>query len=146
MPVEFVQPIHDWIRGIYLLHWLTGAVPLATLVVVGGVLRPNVAARLVLAGVIVTLASGWLYSIAPETSQIRYGAPLPMVCAGLDLASGELRTPLHLLRACFVANLLFWSSTFVLLGAIVTPLWTRRARRRDLTGRGRAVLRPRHAG
>lgn len=113
-----MELLHDAVRGIHLLHWLTVAVPLATLVVVSGAVRPRLTGRLLLLGVAVTLATGLLGSIAPETHQIRYGAPLPMLTAGLDASTGEARTPLTILRACFVADVLFWCSLALLLGAV----------------------------
>lgn len=121
-----MELLHESIRGIHMLHWLTVAVPLATLVVVTGLVRSRKAARLLLLGVAMTFAAAALASEAPELSQVRYGAPLAMAHAGIDPASGELHTSLTVLRACFVANLLFWCSASVLLGFVIQGL-TRRA-------------------
>jgi hypothetical protein len=138
-----MQILHDAVQGIHLLHWLTVAVPLATLVVVSGVLRTKKTARLLLLGVMMTLVTAGLASTAPGASHMRYGAPLPFARAGLDPLTGELRTAITVLRACFVADLLFWCSSAVLLGALIQRLAQRgrahRARRRALrrrSGRG----------
>ncbi len=120
--------LHDTVTGTHVLHWLSVAGPLATLLIVSGALRSRTAARLLLIGVAMTVATGFVYSTAPELSQARYGAPLPVARAGVDLASGELRTAVTVLRTCFVANLLFWCSTAVLLGALIQST-ARRARR-----------------
>lgn len=117
-----MQLIHETLGGTHLLHWLSGAVPLATLVVVSGVLRGKVAARLLLVGVAMTMATTALTSTAPELLQLRYGAPLPMARAGLDPLTGDVSTSITVLRACFVANLLFWCSGAVLLGALVQAI------------------------
>lgn len=114
-----MQLLHETLCGTHLLHWLTGAVPVATLLVVSGVVHRKIAARLLLLGVAMTMATALLASTAPGLSQMRYGAPLPMARAGLDPVTGDLRTSITLLRACFVANLLFWCSGAVLLGALV---------------------------
>lgn len=117
-----MQFIHETVCGTHLLHWLTGAVPMATLLVVSGVLRSKIAARLLLLGVAMTMATALLASTAPALSQVRYGAPLPMARIGLDPLTGEVRTSITVLRACFVANLLFWCSSAVLLGALIQSL------------------------
>jgi hypothetical protein len=105
-----------------MLHWLTFAVPLATFVVVSGILRPAKAARLLLVGVATTLASAALVSVAPGSSHVRYGAPLAFARAGLDPLSGDPSTALAVLRTCLVADLLFWCSSAVLLGALVQAI------------------------
>lgn len=112
--------IHETITGTHLLHWLTVAVPVATLVVVSGVVHRRTAARLLLIGVAMTLATAALASTA--LSQVRYGAPLPLARVGLDPLGGDMQTSVTLLRACFVANLLFWCSTAVLLGGFIQAL------------------------
>lgn len=114
--------VHDAVQGIHMLHWLTAAVPLATLVVVSGVLDSKKAARLLLVGIATTLASALLVSVAPGSSHVRYGAPLAFARAGLDPLTGDPSTTLTLLRACFVADLAFWCSSAVLLGAIIAGL------------------------
>lgn len=119
--------VHDAVQGIHMLHWLTAAVPLATLVVVSGVLGSKKAARLLLVGIATTLASTLLVSVAPGSSHVRYGAPLAFARAGLDPITGDPSTTLTVLRACFVADLAFWCSSAVLLGALIAGL-TRRAR------------------
>ena len=111
--------IHETITGTHLLHWLTVAVPVATLVVVSGVVHRRTAARLLLVGVAMTLATAALASTA--LTQVRYGAPLPLARVGLD-PLGEMQTSITLLRACFVANLLFWCSSAVLLGGFIQAL------------------------
>lgn len=121
--------VHGALQGIHMLHWLTVAVPLATLLAVSGIVRPKKTARLLLVGVAMTLATAALTSIDPEHALIRYGAPLPMVRAGFDPLTGELRTGFTLLRACFVANLLFWSSGALLLGALIQTLARTQPRR-----------------
>ena len=117
-----MQLIHETLTGTHLLPWLTGAVPLATLIVVSGIVRTRTAAKLLLLGVVMTLATVGLVSTAPELSQMRYGAPLPMARTGLDPITGDVRTSVTVLRACFVANLLFWCSSAVLLGALIQSL------------------------
>ncbi len=119
--------IHDAVQGIHLLHWLTLAVPLATLLVVCGTLGTKRAARLLLIGVATTLATAGLTSMDPTASHMRYGAPLSFARVGLDPLTGELGRTLSVLRACFVADLLFWCSSALLLGALIRAL-TRRAR------------------
>ena len=123
--------IHEVVQGIHLLHWLTVAVPLATLVVVSGVLRPRQAARLLLVGVVATFATVLLTSVAPGSSHVRHGAPLAFARAGLDPLTGDPSPALTILRACFVADLAFWCSSAVLLGALI------RLRIRGPAGRGR---------
>jgi hypothetical protein len=119
--------VHDAVQGIHMLHWLTFAVPLATLVVVSGILHPSKAARLLLVGVATTIASSFLVSMAPGCSHVRYGAPLAFARIGLDPLTGDPTTALTVLRACFVADLAFWCSSAVLLGAVFQSL-ARRAR------------------
>lgn len=119
--------VHDAVQGIHMLHWLTAAVPLATLVVVSGVLGSKKAARLLLVGIATTLASTLLVSVAPGSSHVRYGAPLAFARAGLDPLTGDPSTTLTVLRACFIADLAFWCSSAVLLGAVIQGL-ARRAR------------------
>jgi hypothetical protein len=121
--------LHDSLQGIHLLHWLTATVPLATLLVVSGTLRTKKAARLLLIGVAMTLVTAMLASIAPTSSHVRYGAPLPFARAGLDPLTGELRTTITVLRACFVADLLFWCSNAVVLGSLIQHV-ARRTRAR----------------
>lgn len=121
--------LHDAVQGMHLLHWLTAAVPLATLLVVSGTLHTKKAARLLLLGVAMTWATTMLASIAPGSSHVRYGAPLPFARAGLDPLTGELRTTITVLRACLVGDLLFWCSSALLLGAVIQSL-ARPARRR----------------
>ncbi|MCX4247859.1 hypothetical protein [Paraliomyxa miuraensis] len=111
--------LHDTLQGIHLLHWLTGAVPVATLLVVSGWVSAKKAAHLLLLGVALTLLTTALSSVDPELSHVRYGAPLPLARAGFDSLSGDLRTSITVLRACFVADLLFWCSGAVLVGAVV---------------------------
>ncbi|MCA9655379.1 MAG: hypothetical protein H6712_23670 [Myxococcales bacterium] len=117
-----MELLHDSIRGIHMLHWLTAAVPLATLVVVSGMVPSRRAAHLLLLGVAATMATAVLGSAAPELAQLRYGAPLPMAQVGVDPLTGELRGSITVLRACFVANLLFWCSGTVLAGAFIRGL------------------------
>jgi hypothetical protein len=131
--------VHDAVRGIHMLHWLTVAVPLATLVVVSGTLGPRKAARLLLVGIATTFATALLVSVAPGSSHVRYGAPMAFVRAGLDPLSGEPSTALTVLRACFVADLAFWCSSAVLLGAVIQGL----ARRVRASRRPAAQRRPR---
>jgi ABC-type uncharacterized transport system permease subunit len=114
--------IHETLTGTHLLHWLTGAVPVATLFVVSGIVSSKTAAKLLLVGVAMTLATAGLSSVAPEVSQVRHGAPLPMARTGLDPLTGDVRTSITVLRACFVANLLFWCSSAVLLGAFIQSM------------------------
>ena len=114
-----MQLIHETLTGSHLLHWLTVAVPVATLIVVSGVVSTRKAARLLLLGVVMTLGTAFLASTAPHLSHVRYGAPLAMARAGIDPLTGELRTSITMLRACFVADLLFWCSSAVLLGALI---------------------------
>lgn len=118
LPMDLV---HDVVQGIHMLHWLTVAVPLATLVVVSGMLGSKKAARLLLVGIVATLASVLLTSVAPGSSHVRHGAPLAFARAGLDPLTGDPRTTLTILRACFVADLAFWCSGAVLLGALIQP-------------------------
>ncbi len=120
--------IHDAVTGAHMLHWLTLAVPAATLVVVSGVLSPRVASRLMLIGVVMSVATGVLVSIDPALSQARYGAPLPLAHLPVDLATGQARASLYVLRACLVADVLFWCCNALLLGAVIEGL-TRRFRR-----------------
>jgi hypothetical protein len=123
------------------LHWLTAAVPLATLLVVSGTVRSKTAARLLLIGVAMTLATSLLASVAPTSSHVRYGGPLPFARIGLDPLTGELRATITVLRACFVADLLFWCSNAVLLGSLIQYLArrirARRSRRRPARPRAR---------
>jgi hypothetical protein len=127
-----------------MLHWLTLAVPLATLVVVSGMLGPKKAARLLLVGVATTLATVLLVSVAPGSSHVRYGAPLAFVRAGLDPLTGDPSTALKILRACFVADLAFWCSGAVLLGVLIQTQGLGSARRvRRQPGRAGAHRRPR---
>lgn len=105
-----------------MLHWLTAAVPVATLIVVSGLVSSKKAARLLLIGIAATFATAVLCSQAPQLAQVRYGAPLAMAQAGIDPLTGELRSSITVLRACFVANLLFWCSSAVLLGAVIQTL------------------------
>lgn len=121
--------IHDTVQGTHMLNWLTAAVPLATLLVVCGTLGTKKAARLLLLGIAMTLATIALGSLDPGSSHMRYGAPLPFARAGIDPRLGDVDTTLSVLRACFVADLLFWCSSAVLLGALVQSL-ARRARPR----------------
>jgi hypothetical protein len=117
-----MQLLHETVTGAHLLHYLTGAVPTATLLVVSGTLHSKKAARLLLVGIAMALATMCLASTAPALLQVRYGAPLPMARAGLDPLTGELCTSITVLRACFVANLLFWCSSAVLLGAFIQSM------------------------
>ena len=130
-----MQLIHETLTGSHLLHWLTAAVPVATLLVVSGMVSSKKAARLLLLGIVMTLGTLLLASVAPTLSHVRYGAPLAMARAGLDPLSGEMRTSVTVLRACFVANLLFWCSSAVLLGALIQSV-TRRLRPRPRVRRG----------
>lgn len=131
--------IHDSLQGIHLLHWLTATVPLATLLVVSGTLRTKKVARLLLIGVAMTLATAMLASVAPTSSHLRYGAPLPFARIALDPLTGELRATMTMLRACFVADLLFWCSGSVLLGSLIQFLAGRvRARRSRRRPRSRS--------
>ena len=114
-----MQLLHDALQGIHMLHWLTGAVPVATLLVVSGWVGAKKVAHLLLLGVAVTLLTIALSSVDPELSHVRYGAPLPLARGGLDPTSGDLRTSITVLRACFVADLMFWCSGAVLVGAVV---------------------------
>ncbi len=114
--------LHDGVTGTHLLHWLSGAVPLATLLIVAGALDTRKAARLLLVGVAMTLLTVLVQSTAASPMQVRYGAPLPMARASVDIMTGEFRSSIMVLRACFVANLLFWCSTSVLLGAMIQAL------------------------
>jgi len=125
-----MQLIHQTLTGGHLLHWLTFAVPAATLLVVGGLVPSKTAARLLLVGVAMTLATAVVSSTAPDLFQVRYGAPLAMARAGLDPLTGQPRTAITLLRACVVGNLLFWCSSAVLLGALTRAVAPRLRRRR----------------
>lgn len=122
--------IHDGVQGIHMLHWLTVAVPLATLVVVTGMLRPTKAARLLLVGIATTLATVAVTSVAAGASTMRMGAPLAFARAGLDPLGADASPVITLLRACLVADLLFWCSSAILLGALIQSL------ARGLAGRG----------
>ncbi|MCA9707352.1 MAG: hypothetical protein KDK70_15975 [Myxococcales bacterium] len=117
-----MQLVHETLTGTHLLHWLTVAMPIATLLVVSGSVHSRLAARLLLLGVVVTLATAGLASVGPGLSQVRYGAPLPMARMGLDPVTGDASTSITVLRTCFVANLLFWCSSAVLLGALTRSL------------------------
>lgn len=136
---------HDSVQGIHLLHWLTVAAPLATLVVVSGMLHPTKAARLLLVGVATTFATGMLDSVAPGSSHVRYGAPLPFVRAGLDPLTSDPSTALTILRTCFVADLVFWCSSTVLLGVLIQTLARRMRRARWSAHRSDARRHPRQA-
>ena len=114
--------VHTTIRGAHLLHWLTFAMPVATLLVVSGAVRSARAAKLILLGIAVTFATLLLSSYAPELHQVRYGAPMPIVRTAYDIVGDGQRTSLTILRAGFVANLLFWCSSSVLLGACIQTL------------------------
>ncbi len=130
-----MELLHDSIRGAHLLHWLTFAVPLSTLVVVGGMLRVSKASKLLLLGVVATFATLLLHSNAPQLHQVRYGAPLPIARAGIDITTGELLTSLTVLRTSFVADLLFWCSSAVLLGLFIQSLVRRLPRRHPVGSR-----------
>ncbi|MEM7156181.1 MAG: hypothetical protein AAF799_25230 [Myxococcota bacterium] len=125
-----MELVHTTIRGAHLLHWLTFAMPAATLLVVSGVLRSRRAAKLILLGIVVTFATLLLSSYAPELHQVRYGAPLPIVRTGYDTMGDGGRTSLTILRAGFVADLLFWCSSTVLAGASIQTLARRLSPRR----------------
>jgi hypothetical protein len=129
--------IHDAVQGVHMLHWLTAAVPLATLLVVTGIVSPTKAARLMLVGVATTLATILLASVAPASTHVRYGAPLAFARAGLDPLTGDPTTALTVLRACFVADLLFWCSGALLLGAVIQRLARSLPRRRQSPGHPR---------
>lgn len=126
--------VHDAVQGVHMLHWLTAAVPLCTLLVVTGIVSPKKAARLMLVGVATTLATVLVASVAPGFTHVRYGAPLAFARAGLDPLTGDPST-LTLLRACFVADLLFWCSGALLVGALVQRV-ARRARSHRAARRG----------
>lgn len=121
MPTIY-EGVHDAVQGVHMLHWLTAAVPLATLLVVTGIVSPTKAARLMLVGVATTFATLLLASVAPASTHVRYGAPLAFARAGLDPLTGDPSTTLTVLRACFVADLLFWCSGALLLGALIQRL------------------------
>jgi len=125
---------HDAVQGIHLLHWLTIAAPLATVVVVSGMLRPTKAARLLLVGVVATFATAIVTTVAPNSSHVRHGAPLAFLRMGLDPLTGEPSTALTVSRMCFIADLAFWCSSAVLLGVLIQIL-ARRVRQ----GRRQAV-------
>lgn len=115
-----------------MLHWLTVAMPLATLLVVSGVVGPRKAARLLLAGVAMTLGTLVLSSTDVGLTHVRYGAPLPMARAGLDPLTGDPSTAITVLRACVVADVLFWCSGALILGALEQTLMRGRPRVRRL--------------
>lgn len=120
--------------GAYLLHYLTVAAPLATLVIGSGALGWKRAMQLILLGVGLTAASFGLASVVSTASHstIEYGAPLAYARAGWDAAAGQRLDVPAIVQANLIGDLAFWCSTTVVFGSILG--WTIR---RTLGGNSR---------
>ncbi len=131
--------------GTFLLHFLTVAAPLATLIIVSGFVSGKAALRLLLLGVVATAATLALSSVVSTASyaQIEYGAPLPFARAALDEAAAQRIAAPTLLPANLLGDLAFWCSTTVVVGSLLRWLTLRMVfiGRRDPAGRRRSPRR-----
>ncbi len=116
-----VGAVHGHISGVHMLHWLSVAVPLAALVAACGVVSLRRACWLSLLGLLLTVATVQLTSVKGEAPTAFFGAPLPLARAPVA-ADGTLAAMPTPLPTYAIADALFWVSTVVLLGTLVTVL------------------------
>ena len=141
-PVELLRAHFS---GAYLLHYLTVAAPLATIIIASGALGWKRALQLILLGVVITGATFGLTSVVSTASYstIEYGAPMAYARAAWDAGAGQRLDIPTLVRANLIGDLAFWCSTTVVFGSILGWTIRRLLSSNDRSGRRRPTRRRR---
>ncbi|MEM6992163.1 MAG: hypothetical protein AAF721_16755 [Myxococcota bacterium] len=116
-----MELLRGHLTGTHLLHMLTVLAPMATVIIVSGMISAKTAMKLLGLGVLLTLGTVGLATVATSTSvpHLEVGAPLPLARAALEAKLFDRILTATLLPANLLGDLVFWCSTSVIIGSVI---------------------------